>query len=903
MNTRTMMLLAAAGIASLGVAPAQDPLATRLKASDPAAWKPVPYQAVSPTGGVTLADKGLFKPVMENNIGYLLNSYSVDHMLVPFRVRAGEKNPPSDGKGQGWDEALRGSCAGRFLMGAGGTLRWIENPELRKRMNELIDGIEKCQRADGYVLAFPPDKWLREEPNYARVWFTAGLIDAGIAGNKKAFKLLRDHADWFNKCDWLPQLTTFCPNAQQGYIGSPLTYFSPVGKPEDIQVAEKYWVQDWWVKRLAARDLTAIWQYPKPDPHSYLITSFEAYLDQYRATGEKPFLDATLGAWEMIIKHWQHVGGSMAICEGNPYLPDTLYTSPNLHTGETCGSVFWIKFNQRFHQLFPTEEKYVAEIEKSIYNSCLPAQEGKAAILYHSRIEGQRSDPYCTNTCCEGQGTRLFGSLPEYIFSTARDGLYVNLFEPSSIRWKVAAQDVSLTMNSRFPYEPKVELKLGAAKPVAMKLRVRVPSWAAADMPIAVNGKQAATGKPGSYVVLDRTWADGDTVAFTLPMAFRATRYTGVDQIRNHNRYALEYGPILLAAAGPLDDLLRSRIIQSPASPGDWLIAKPDQALHFTVKDQPAWEFMPCWDLGPRSYTCYPVIDPITIEGTSPFAESTELKLRSTVAAAVIRCTTDGTEPTAQSPACSGSLKIGKTCTVRAGLFEGGKRVSPIVGRRFKRTAPVAITLLPPGLKAGDRYRLVFVTSTKTWAFPGADPAAPKSLDDYNAFATKTATAVPALSALGTSWMAVVSVSPANGTPVSAKSNTKTDPAADGAGVPIYNLAGALVANDNSDLWDGTIQNPIDMTELGTSPPDLGGDKHLVWTGTTSSGDATSGWSLLVPNSWKYFGDAWLTDTSVSTPPCSWIGSLGPQPDWPWDGGTDKTPMPIYVMSGILTAK
>jgi hypothetical protein len=279
------------------------------------------------------------------------------------------------------------------------------------------------------------------------------------------------------------------------------------------------------------------------------------------------------------------------------------------------------------------------------------------------------------------------------------------------------------------------------------------------------------------------------------------------------------------------------------------------------------------------------------------------VKLRSTVAAAVIRYTTDGTEPTAQSPACSGSLKIGKTCTVRAGLFEGGKRVSPVVGRRFnKRTAPVAITLLPQGLKAGDRYRLVFVTSTKTWAIPGADPAAPKSLDDYNAFATKTATAVPALSALGTSWMAVVSVSPANGTPVSAKSNTKTDPAADGAGVPIYNLAGALVANDNSDLWDGTIQNPIDMTELGTSPPDLGGDKHLVWTGTTSSGDAT-GFSLLVPNSWKYFGDAMLTDSIIGSPPSGWIGSLSSQPGWPWDGGTDKTPMPIYVMSAILTAK
>ena len=530
-----------------------------------------------------------------------------------------------------------------------------------------------------------------------------------------------------------------------------------------------------------------------------------------------------------------------------------------------------------FEAPFPSEA-YVNEIEKSIYNVLPPNQEGAKGIR---------------------------GSLPEYIFSTAKDGLYVNLFEPSSIRWKVAAQDVSLTMNSRFPQEPKVELKLGTAKPTAMKLRVRVPAWAAADMPIAVNGKQAATGKPGSYALLDRTWADGDTVTFTLPMGFRATLQTGGDQIKEHGRYALEYGPVLLATASPLDDKLRMRIVQAPESPGAWLLPKPGEPLHFTVKDHPDWEFMPCWDLGQRTYTCYPIIEPLVIEGVTPFTKTTEVKIISAVPGAVIRYTTDGSEPTAQSPAYSGTLKLDRSCLLRARIFAGGNPHSPAVGRRFQcRSLEARVTVtVPQGLKAGDRYRLVFVTSAKTWAFPGADPAAPKSLDDYNAFATKTATAVPALSALGTSWKAVVSVSPANGTPVSAKSNTKTDPAADGAGVPIYNLAGALVANDNSDLWDGTIQNPIDMTELGTSPPDLGGDKHLVWTGTTSSGDATSGWSLLVPGSWKYFGNAMLTDTINGNPTVSWIASLGPQQGWPWDGGTDKTPMPIYVMSGILTAK
>ena len=107
---------------------------TRLKASDPATWHPVPYRAVAPVGGVTLDPHGLFRPVMDNNIQYLLSSFSVMHMLVPFRQRAGNPHPPDDQpEVRFWDTDLRGSNAGRFLMGAGNTLRWIEHPELPVR--------------------------------------------------------------------------------------------------------------------------------------------------------------------------------------------------------------------------------------------------------------------------------------------------------------------------------------------------------------------------------------------------------------------------------------------------------------------------------------------------------------------------------------------------------------------------------------------------------------------------------------------------------------------------------------------------------------------------------------------------------------------------------------------------
>ena len=56
-------------------------------------------------------------------------------------------------------------------------------------------------------------------------------------------------------------------------------------------------------------------------------------------------------------------------------------------------------------------------------------------IRYHSVMEGVMERPQNINTCCEGQGSRLLGSLPEYIYSLApsRQTLYVNLYAESSI--------------------------------------------------------------------------------------------------------------------------------------------------------------------------------------------------------------------------------------------------------------------------------------------------------------------------------------------------------------------------------------------------------------------------------------------------------------------------------------
>ena len=576
----------------------------------PADWHPVPNVVETPVKGVALGN-GLFRRVMENNIRYLMNSFSLDELVYNFRQKAGFPLPPrSERHSYFWTHQLPGSTAGRFLMGAGGTLRWMQNEALRARMDSVIDVIDQCKEPDGYLMAYPKRAIFDfENGAYVRSWISHGLIEAGYAGNPKAFGLLRGFYDWFEASPFLPEMLRRPGQGVQGAIPLTRTYFSPVGKPEEIAVMQRYFQQNYWMEWLAARNTDAIWKYPYDRPHNYLVTAIEPYMDLYRATGDERYLEAVKGFWDLFHDNWEHIGGSLAINEGYfPYPPKSLYLKAN--TGELCGNAFWVKLNQRFHNIYPYEEKYMSEIEKSLYNVVIPNQVADRGIAYFARMHGRKQgfEPnaeIATNTCCEGQGTRIYGSLPEYIYSLAPDGVQVNLFEASTLTHQVAGHRLELRMQTEFPYGNDVSVAISCDAPLEACLQIRVPEWATAPLTVKLNGERIAKGNPGTYVRLNRVWNEGDELTFTLPAAFRTTRYAGMEKGFEHGHYALEYGPVLMAAVCTKDNTepfvpCSAKDVVARLQPVE---GKP---LHFTVAGCDDIEFMPYYEVEGQAFSNFP---------------------------------------------------------------------------------------------------------------------------------------------------------------------------------------------------------------------------------------------------------------------------------------------------------
>ena len=117
-----------------------------------------------------------------------------------------------------------------------------------------------------------------------------------------------------------------------------------------------------------------------------------------------------------------------------------------------------------------------------------------------------------------------------------------------------------------------------------------------------VNGNNAAAGTPGTYVTLDRTWSTDDTISFEVPIGFRLTKYTGFDRDPDHERYGLEYGPLLMSLVGGTHLNLAPGILIGSLSPA------PGNPLHFNIAGYPTFKYVPYVHIQDETFTSFPTL-------------------------------------------------------------------------------------------------------------------------------------------------------------------------------------------------------------------------------------------------------------------------------------------------------
>jgi hypothetical protein len=125
-------------------------------------------------------------------------------------------------------------------------------------------------------------------------------------------------------------------------------------------------------------------------------------------------------------------------------------------------------------------------------------------------------------------------------------------------------------------------------------------------MPVMVNGNEQGKGKPGTYLLIDRKWEDGDVISFTLPMDFKVTKYTGLEKGFEENHYAIEYGPILLSMVGVKAKKFDIGVKATAETIKSMLKPVPGKPLHFTVEGNTEFEYWPYFEVQDEPFSCFP---------------------------------------------------------------------------------------------------------------------------------------------------------------------------------------------------------------------------------------------------------------------------------------------------------
>ncbi|MGA0555677.1 beta-L-arabinofuranosidase domain-containing protein [Larkinella sp. VNQ87] len=511
---------------------------------------------------------GPFKNAQDVDFRYIL-ALDPDKLLAPYRIDAGlPLKAPRYGN---WESVgLDGHIGGHYLSALAMMYAATGQPELKKRLDYMVAELARCQtqNGNGYVGGIPQGKvfWERihkgdiDGSNFGlnNTWVPlynihklfAGLRDAyQYAGNAQAKQVLIGLGDWF--IDLIKPLSDEqiqqVLRTEHGGINETFAdLYILTNEKKYLETAQRISHRALLNPLLEKQDkltgLHANTQIPK-------VIGFEKIAT---LTGDAGWSDAAQFFWQTVTQTRSVAFGGNSVREHFNPPTDFRAVLKSNQGPETCNSYNMLRLSKALF-LDKADPGYLDFYERTLYNHILSSQHPeKGGFVYFTPIRPNHyrvySQPETSMWCCVGSGLENHTKYGELIYSHAPNGLFVNLFIPSVLRW--SEKGMQVTQTTDFPYKNETELTLKLTKPQAVPLHIRYPKWAG-RFEVLVNGKpQPVVGNPSGYVALDRTWKTGDKITV------RFATSTHLEYLPDGSNWAAFVdGPIVLAAKTSTEDL------------------------------------------------------------------------------------------------------------------------------------------------------------------------------------------------------------------------------------------------------------------------------------------------------------------------------------------------------------
>ena len=500
----------------------------------------------------------------------------VPAMRIPF-LRNRDNSVSTVSQQMFWDSDL-----GKVIETAAYTLYRRKNPALEARIDALVDMFAKLQQPDGYLSSWyqrmqPGLRWTNLRDCH-EIYCAGHLIEGAVAyfqatGKRKLLDVMCRYADHIG--------TVFGPGPDQrkGYCGHEEIELALVklarvtGEVRYMELARYFVEQRGQVPHYFDQEARARGEDPGAFDHQtyeysqahapvreqdkvvghavramYLYAGLADIATEY---GDETLRGALDRLWDDLhAKRLYATGGLGPSAHNEGFTSD--YDLPNdTAYAETCAAVGLVFWASRMLGMGPNA-RYADVMELALYNGSIAGLSLDGALFfYENPLEshgGHHRWTWHRCPCCPPNVGRMVASIGSYLYGVADDAVAVHVYGDSTARLQVGGRAVTLTQDSRYPWEGAVAIEVEVEEPTRFTLHLRVPGWCRGAR-VAVNGApvDVAAATRDGYVALERSWQAGDKV--TLELAMGPERLYANPAVRQDlGRMALRRGPLLYCA-------------------------------------------------------------------------------------------------------------------------------------------------------------------------------------------------------------------------------------------------------------------------------------------------------------------------------------------------------------------
>lgn len=495
----------------------------------------------------------------------------------------------------GQEEGVFGGCVfqdsdvAKWIEAAAFSLIHHPDPDLEKTVDGAVDLIVSAQQPDGYLDTYYiinglEKRWTNLRDHH-ELYCAGHMLEAAVAyyratGKDKLLNAMIRYVDYIDsvfgaedgKCHGYPGheviemalMKLYAITKDEKHLNLARYFIDQRGKEPLYFAQEKHldkpfpWANSYF-KYQYYQAGKPVREQEEAQGHSVrAVYLYSGMADVAKQTRDDTLYEALCKLWKNLTRRRMYITGAIGSSRfGEAFTYD--YDLPNDTVyGETCAAIGLVFFARRMLAIEPRGE-YADVMERALYNGVIsgmtldgtrffyvnplevvPEASEKDEGKRHVKVERQK---WFGCACCPPNLARLMSSLPDYAYGIGSDTIYTHLYLGGEIQTQLSGTQVRLEVQTNYPWEETVRIRVLPEQPAEFTLALRIPGWCRSWTVCCGQEKVAGEVRDG-YCYIRRRWNQDDLLELKLDMPVEMMRAN--PKVREDiGKVALMRGPVV----------------------------------------------------------------------------------------------------------------------------------------------------------------------------------------------------------------------------------------------------------------------------------------------------------------------------------------------------------------------